>query len=78
MLYAAICDACKRALLERATSVQIMPGTIIGTPNGPTMRASGSPESYFLCDSCVRTVTQALRELLGRNRYRAADQRRAS
>ncbi len=78
MLYAAICDACKQALLERATSVQIMPGTIVGTPSGPTMRASGSPESYFLCDSCVTGVTQALRELLGRNRYRAADQRRAS
>ncbi len=78
MLYAAICDACKQALLERATSVQIMPGVIIGTPNGPTMRAAGSPESYFLCDSCVRAVTQALGQLLGRAGYGAAEQRRAS
>ena len=78
MLYAAICDACKRALFERATSVQIMPGTIIGTPNGPTMRASGSPESYFLCDSCVRAVTQSLGQLLGRDGRSAAEQQRAS
>ena len=33
MLFAAICDACKQALLERGTSVQIMPGTIIATPS---------------------------------------------
>ena len=78
MLYAAICDACKQALLERATSVQIMPGTIIATPNGPTMRASGSPESYFLCDSCVSAVTRALGQLLGRSGYGPAEQRSAS
>ncbi len=78
MLYAAICDACKRALLEHATSVQLMPGAIIGTPNGPTMRASGSPESYFLCDSCVRAVTQSLGRLLGRDGYSPAEQQRAS
>ncbi len=78
MLYAAICDACKRALLERVTSVQLMPGTIIATQNGPTMRSAGSPESYFLCDSCVRAVTQALGQLLGRNGYSPAEQQRAS
>jgi hypothetical protein len=78
MLYAAICDACRQALLEHATSVQIMPGVIIATSNGPTMRSAGSPESYFLCDSCVSVVTQALGQLLGRHGYSAAEQQRAS
>ena len=42
------------------------------------MRGAGSPESYFLCDSCIRGVTQALGQLIGRNGYNPADQRRAS
>lgn len=64
MQFAAICDACKRALVEQVTSVQVMPGTIAVSPNGPTMRASGSPAAYFLCDRCIMGVLEALHGLM--------------
>ncbi len=64
MQFAAICDACKRALVEQVTSVQVMPGTIVASPSGPTLRASGSPAAYFLCDRCIAVVLEALHGLM--------------
>jgi hypothetical protein len=63
MQFAAICDACRLALVDRATSVQVMPGAIVASPSGPTLRSTGSPEAYFLCDRCVSAVTQTLHAL---------------
>ena len=63
MQFAAICDACRLALVERATSVQVMPGAIVASPSGPTLRSTGSPEAYFLCDRCASAVTATLRTL---------------
>lgn len=64
MQFAAICDACHLALIERATSIQVMPGAIVASPSGPTLRSTGSPEAYFLCDRCASAVTQTLRALV--------------
>lgn len=63
MQFAAICDACRLALVDRATSVQVMPGAIVASPSGPTLRSTGSPEAYFLCDRCASAVTQTLHAL---------------
>ncbi|MEE8336856.1 MAG: hypothetical protein V3R95_02215 [Dehalococcoidia bacterium] len=63
MQFAAICDACRVALVDRATSVQVMPGAIVASPSGPTLRSTGSPEAYFLCDRCTQHVTQTLHAL---------------
>jgi len=64
MQFAAICDACRLALVDRATSVQVMPGAIVASPSGPTLRSTGSPEAYFLCDRCTLHVTKTLRALV--------------
>ncbi|MEE8422014.1 MAG: hypothetical protein V3S31_04465 [Dehalococcoidia bacterium] len=64
MQFAAICDACHVALVDRATAVQVMPGAIVASPSGPTLRSTGSPEAYFLCERCASAVTQTLRALV--------------
>ena len=40
-----------------------MPGAIVASPSGPTLRSTGSPEAYFLCDRCTQHVTQTLHAL---------------
>ena len=35
MQFAAICDACRLALVDRATSVQVMPGAIVAQRPDP-------------------------------------------
>ena len=64
MQFAAICDACRTALTQRVTSIQVMQGTMITSPSGPTLRSTGSPEVHFLCPSCAAPVINTVHALV--------------
>lgn len=64
MTLAAICDICKLPLVERATSVQVLPGRLHATTGGVDMRTLRGAEAFTLCTPCAHQVTDYLHHMV--------------